>query len=335
MEKVFNLKVGEDVKKGERLDKWLAEQMPEFSRAKIQKLLKSGFLTDVDDEVVMDKNTALCVGDEYVFRVPENDSAGNVMVPENIPLDVLYEDDDIIVVNKPAGMVVHRGAGVSSGTLVNALLYRCKGKLSSVGADTGRQGIVHRLDKDTSGAMMVCKTDIAHLAMQKQFANHEVKREYYAILWGMPNPIAGRIEKNIARNPHSRQEMCVVVDGGKEAITNYETLEVFSGPKFKPLSLVKCVLETGRTHQIRVHMSSIGVPILGDATYGNPSHQLMQIENEKVRELLKMVKRQMLHSKNIEFVHPVTGKKMKFETKLPDDMQTIINFFHCGEWEDV
>ena len=186
---------------------------------------------------------------------------------------------------------------------------------------------MHRLDKDTSGAMMACKTDKAHLEMYKQFANHSVKREYYSILWGMPNPVSGRIEKNIARNPRARQEMTVVVDGGKPAITNYETLEVFSGAKFKPLSLVKCQLETGRTHQIRVHMASLGVPILGDSVYGNPSRHITQIEDEEVRNLVRNVSRQMLHSKNIEFVHPITKQKMKFSTSLPQDMKDIIDFF--------
>ncbi len=325
MENTFHLKVEDSFEKF-RLDKWLSLQLPDISRSKIQKLIKQGCVLDFNDEVVADQNFLIQSGDEYTLVIKEENNNIQVM-PENIPLDVLYEDDDIIVVNKPAGMVVHRGAGVNSGTLVNALLYHCNGKLSSIGAEVGRQGIVHRLDKDTSGAMMACKTDRAHLEMYKQFAKHEVKREYYAILWGMPNPLKGRIEKNIARNPKSRQEMKVVVDSGKPAITNYETLEVFSGAKFKPLSLVKCQLETGRTHQIRVHMASIGVPILGDSVYGNPSKHITQIENEDVRTLIKGISRQMLHSKNIEFLHPITNEKMKFSTDLPSDMQSVIDFF--------
>ncbi len=325
MEKVLSFIVGEEAK-GVRLDKWLSSQVTDFSRVKIQKFIKAGFVLDANEEVVADQNIAVNVGEEYFLNIPEEEKESPVE-PENIPLDILYEDDDIIIINKPAGMVVHRGAGVNSGTLVNALLYHCDGKLSSIGADVGRQGIVHRLDKDTSGAMMACKTDKAHLEMYKQFANHSVKREYYSILWGMPNPVSGRIEKNIARNPRARQEMTVVVDGGKPAITNYETLEVFSGAKFKPLSLVKCQLETGRTHQIRVHMASLGVPILGDSVYGNPSRHITQIEDEEVRNLVRNVSRQMLHSKNIEFVHPITKQKMKFSTSLPQDMKDIIDFF--------
>lgn len=325
MEKTLNFVVGEEAK-GVRLDKWLSSQVQDFSRVKIQKFIKSGFVLDANEEVVADQNMSVKVGDEYVLNIPEEKDTSFVE-PENIPLDILYEDEDIIIINKPAGMVVHRGAGVNSGTLVNALLYHCNGKLSSIGADVGRQGIVHRLDKDTSGAMMACKTDKAHLEMYKQFANHSVKREYYALLWGMPNPVSGRIEKNIARNPRARQEMTVVVDAGKPAITNYETLEVFSGAKFKPLSLVKCQLETGRTHQIRVHMASIGVPILGDSIYGNPSRHITQIEDEEVRNLVRNISRQMLHSKNIEFVHPITKEKMKFSTSLPQDMKDVIDFF--------
>lgn len=324
MENVFTFEVGEEFN-GSRLDKWLATINPDFSRSKIQQFIKKGYLLK-NGEQVESQRIDVQTGEVYVLTIPEK-KVEITMEPENIPLDILYEDDDIIVINKPAGMVVHQGAGVNSGTLVNALLYHCNGKLANIGGDVGRQGIVHRLDKDTSGAMMACKTDRAYHIMRKQFADHSVKREYYALLWGMPNPISGRIEKNIARNPRARQEMTVVYDGGKTAITNYETLEVFSGPKFKPLALVKCLLETGRTHQIRVHMSSIGTPILGDSVYGNPQKHITQVENEDVRNLLMGIDRQMLHSKNIEFTHPITGERMKFETKLPDDMQRIIDFF--------
>ncbi len=216
--------------------------------------------------------------------------------------------------------------------MVNALLYHLKGKLSSIGAEAGRPGIVHRLDKDTSGVMMVCKTDVAHLEMYKQFASHSVNRNYVAVLWGMPTYMSGRIEKNIARNPRSRQEMKVVPDGiGKYAVTNYEVLDVFSGPKFKPLSFVKLKLETGRTHQIRVHMASLGVPILGDQVYGNPSRHITQIENEEVRELVRSVNRQLLHSKTMEFFHPILKKNMKFTAPVPEDMKRVIEFFKPEE----
>ncbi len=322
---VFNFVV-ENEFDGWRIDKWLAKMVPTVSRVRLQKMLKSGFVLDSNDEVVADVRLKISEGDSFTITiVPEEKSF--IMKPQDIPLDILYEDDDLIVINKPAGMVCHQGAGREDGTLVNALLYHTNGVLSSFGAEAGRAGIVHRLDKDTSGAMMACKSDRAHIEMYKQFANHDVKREYYALVWGIVNPVAGVIDKNIGRNPHNRQEMQVMVDGGKKAITNYETLEVFTGSKFKPVSLIKCQLETGRTHQIRVHLASMGNPIIGDAVYGNIPKQLVQIENKEVKTMLASVKRQMLHSKNIEFVHPITKELLKFETKIPDDMQAILDFF--------
>ena len=322
---VFNFVV-ENEFDGWRIDKWLAKMVPTVSRVRLQKMLKSGFVLDSNDEVVADVRLKISEGDSFTITiVPEEKSF--IMKPQDIPLDILYEDDDLIVINKPAGMVCHQGAGREDGTLVNALLYHTNGVLSSFGAEAGRAGIVHRLDKDTSGAMMACKSDRAHIEMYKQFANHDVKREYYALVWGIVNPVAGVIDKNIGRNPHNRQEMQVMDDGGKMAITKYENLEVFTGSKFKPVSLIKCQLETGRTHQIRVHLASMGNPIIGDAVYGNIPKQLVQIENKEVKAMLASVKRQMLHSKNIEFVHPITKELLKFETKIPDDMQAILDFF--------
>ena len=310
-----------------RLDKWLAHIMPVFSRVKIQKMIKAGCVLDANDDVIADVRLKVFKGDSFVVNVlPEEKSF--IMKPQDIPLDILYEDDDLIVLNKPFGMVCHQGAGREDGTLVNALLYHTKGVLSSFGAEAGRAGIVHRLDKDTSGAMLVCKSDRAHIEMYKQFANHDVKREYYALVWGIVNPVKGTIDKNIGRNPKNRQEMQVMLEGGKTAITHYETIEVFTGAKFKPISLVKCVLRTGRTHQIRVHLASIGNPIVGDSVYCNSSKLLSQIENKDVKTFLASVNRQMLHSKNIEFFHPILKKVLKFETDLPYDMQSVIDFFH-------
>lgn len=330
MEQVLDFIVDETNNKV-RVDKWLASLFPQLSRVKVQALIDKGFVTNSKQEVIVDKKLLVKTGDEYFVKIIEEQRETD-MQPENIPVDILYEDDYLVVVNKPAGMVVHKGAGQSNGTLVNALLYHLNGKLSSIGAEAGRAGIVHRLDKDTSGVMVVCKDDEVHLEMAKQFAAHTVNRNYVAILWGMPTHMTGRIEKNIARNPRSRQEMKVVADGiGKPAITNYEVLDVFSGPKFKPLSLVRLKLETGRTHQIRVHMASMGVPVLGDQVYGNPSRHITQIENEEVRELVRGAGRQMLHSKTMEFLHPILKKTMKFSAPVPKDMKDIINFFKPEE----
>lgn len=310
-----------------RLDKWLAHVMPVFSRVKIQKMIKDGFVLDVNDEVVADVRLKVSTGDSFTVNVIPQQRAF-IAKPQDIPLDVLYEDQDLIVINKPAGMVCHQGAGREDGTLVNALLYHTGGILSSFGAEVGRSGIVHRLDKDTSGAMLACKSDRAHIEMYKQFANHEVKREYHALVWGILNPISGTIDKNIIRNPKNRLEMQTSFDNGKSAITHYETLEVFTGAKFKPISLVKCILETGRTHQIRVHLSSLGNPILGDVLYCNSSKFLSQIENKDVKLFLSSISRQLLHSKNIEFFHPILKKVLKFDTDLPYDMLSVIDFFH-------
>lgn len=325
MNETFNLTVGEEFNKY-RIDKWLATVMPDFSRVRLQKMITSGFVLDANDEVVADNNLKISIGDVFTVNVVEEKKSFNVE-PKNIPLDILFEDDDVIVINKPAGMVCHSGAGRESDTLVNALLFHCNGKLSTIGAEAGRAGIVHRLDKDTSGAMMACKTDKAHMEMYKQFSSHSVKREYLSLVWGIVNPIAGVIEKNISRNPRNRQEMKTVIYGGKPAVTNYETMQVFTGAKFKPISLVKCRLETGRTHQIRVHMSSILHPIVGDVVYGNMPRYLVQIENKDVKAKLLDIKRQMLHSKNIEFIHPVSKKLMKFGAVIPEDMKSVIDFF--------
>ena len=326
MEKeVFNFSVEEEFH-GWRIDKWLAKMVPTISRVRLQKLIKAGCLLDSNDDVVVDVRMKIAFGDTFSLTIfPEEKSF--VMKAQEIPLDILYEDEDLVIINKSAGMVCHQGAGREDGTLVNALLYHTGGVLSSFGAEVGRAGIVHRLDKDTSGAMMACKTDRAHIEMYKKFASHDVRREYLALVWGICNPVSGVIEKNIGRNPRNRLEMQVMVEGGKSAITNYETLEVFTGSKFKPISLIKCKLETGRTHQIRVHMASLGNPIIGDSVYGNISKQLSQVEDKEVKAMLSNVKRQMLHSKNIEFEHPVSKKIIKYEAPIPEDMQEVIDFF--------
>ncbi len=308
-----------------RLDKYLSSNITECSRTKIQSLIKSGSVFDKNNNTITNQKIFVNTGDELIINIPSD--TPSIISPENIPLNIVYEDEFLIIINKPAGMVVHEGAGIKNGTLVNALLYHTKGNLSSIGSDVGRSGIVHRLDKDTSGLMVACKTDSCHIAMTEMFASHSIKREYYTLVWGIINPIAGRIEKNIVRNPYKRQEMKVSDSSGKTAITNYETLRVFSGYKFKPISLIKCTLETGRTHQIRVHMNYIGNPILGDSVYCNTQKYLTQIENIEVKNILKNIKRQMLHSKTIEFIHPITNQNLKFTSKLPSDIEEIISFF--------
>jgi len=308
---------------GARIDKFLAMLMSNaVSRVQIQRTLKAGGVLDADGIPVANNSMRVSAGQEYSIEIIE--AVETPAMPENIPLDILYEDDDVIIVNKPAGMVVHSGAGVTSGTLVNALLYHTK--LSSIGAGAGRPGIVHRLDKDTSGAMMACKTDEAHIEMYKKFEKHAVSRDYIALAWGMPPVPADKISANIARDPRNYQRFVTTSAGGKNAITHYETMKVFTGVGFRPLTLLKLSLETGRTHQIRVHLESIGHPIVGDATYAGRLNMLNTIENKELRMKIIGIKRQMLHSKNIEFTHPRTGKQVTIETEIPRDMRDIIDF---------
>jgi 23S rRNA pseudouridine1911/1915/1917 synthase len=318
----YNLTVAEEFD-GARLDKWLAIAVPGVSRARVQRMIKDGFVSRAGGAVVADTSLKVSAGDSF-DAVVEPLATPESMKAEDIPLSILYEDDDLVVVDKPAGMVVHKGAGVDSGTLVNALLFHTGGRMSPVGAKLERPGIVHRLDKDTSGAMVACKSEAAHRAMRRMFERHEVKRDYMAIVWGIIAPSSGTIDRNIARNPRDHTKMHAVTEGGRNAVTHYETEEVFAGAKFKPLSLLRLRLETGRTHQIRVHMADAGHPVVGDAAYGNMPRLLSQVENKEVKAALASAGRQMLHSLNIEFIHPVTGRKIACDAPLPGDMRKLI-----------
>ena len=304
---------------GERLDKWLASSVPDTSRTRISKLIKEGFIDGLGGASATDVSRKVAAGEQFTLTLVPRASKTPPQ-PENIPLSILYEDDDIIVIDKPSGMVVHRGNGVEGGTLVNALLHHTGGRLSTIGAEAGRMGLVHRRDKDTSGAMVACKTDRAHIAMYKMFEKHEVKRDYTALVWGRPVPAAGTIDKHIARNPRIFDRMKVVSEGGRAAITHYETRQVFPH-----VSLLRLALETGRTHQIRVHMRSTGTPVLGDKTYGQDNRFLKTIENSEEKRLLIGAKRQMLHSANISFTHPILGAEGELEAPMPADMARILS----------
>jgi 23S rRNA pseudouridine1911/1915/1917 synthase len=309
---------------GERIDKWLPRVVPGVSRTRLQRLVRGGYASDADGVVVADTSLRVREGESYRLVVPEIQPASPPQ-PEDIPLDVLYEDDDVIVVNKPAGMVVHQGAGVDSGTLVNALLHHTGGRLSPVGAGLGRQGIVHRLDKDTSGAMVAAKSEAAHRALYKQFEKHEVRRRYSALVWGVPNPAAGTIDAPIARDRKDHTRMCIA-EHGKPAVTHYETIEAFTGAKRKPISLLSLILETGRTHQIRAHMRHIGNPVVGDAVYGDMPRHLREVEDKEAKAMLAGISRQMLHSRDIEFAHPITGAKIRRDASMPEDMKSLLEF---------
>jgi 23S rRNA pseudouridine1911/1915/1917 synthase len=296
---------------GARIDKTLADLLPELSRARVQALIAEGRVSR--DGAPMTDASARALAGDYRLEIPP--PAAAEPVAENIPLTVLYEDADLIVVDKPAGMAVHPAPGSESGTLVNALLHHCGTSLSGIGG-VARPGIVHRIDKDTSGVVVVAKTDAAHQGLSTLFAAHDIERSYVALTRGAPYPLSGTIEGNIARSTHDRKKMALVKTGGRHAVTHYRVERSF-GPAEKLLAArVACRLETGRTHQIRVHLASKGTPCLGDPTYGSGPPA------EKVRAAIREagLARQALHAAVLGFRHPVTGERLRFESPLPPDM---------------
>jgi 23S rRNA pseudouridine1911/1915/1917 synthase len=295
---------------GQRLDKALAEAVPLYSRERLKNLVQGGRLSGPAG-VIWDPATKMKGGEALRLDVPE--ARPSDTVAQDIPLTIVHEDDHLLVVDKPAGLVVHPAAGNYDGTMVNALLHHCAGRLSGIGG-VARPGIVHRIDKDTSGLLVVAKTDKAHEGLAAQFARHDVDRRYTAVVGGVPVPPAGRIEGALARSTANRQKMAIVKDGrGKHAITHFRTVATFDGA-----AQVECRLETGRTHQIRVHMASIGHALLGDAVYGRTPGKLVPLLKDLAFE------RQALHAATLGFVHPVTQEKLCFESPLPADMVALI-----------
>ncbi|MEI8139933.1 MAG: RluA family pseudouridine synthase [bacterium] len=291
--------------KGKRLDAWLSLVQPDLSRARIQDLIRSGHIT-LNGKPTK-PSQSLITGQEIQINVPAPVEVD--LKPEAIPLDILFEDTDLIVLNKPAGLVVHPAAGHASGTLVNALLSHCS-DLAGIGGEK-RPGIVHRLDRDTTGVMVVAKNDMAMKALADQFKHRQTTKEYLALVWGHLNPSSGRTETLIGRNPHDRKKMCTKPDIGRNAITNYETQE-----KFTNTSLLRIHIETGRTHQIRVHMAHLGHSIIGDPQYGRPRHNVLPVA---------IPLRQMLHAAQLTFMHPVSGQTLTVKAPLPEDMQVLID----------
>ena len=297
-----------------RLDKWLASAT-ELSRSRVSGLIEQGqVLFDGIPVTAQDRKTA--AGEVYRIVLPPPVEA--VPQAQEIPLDIVYEDDDVLVLNKPAGMVVHPAAGNHEGTLVNALLAHCRESLSGIGGVI-RPGIVHRLDKETSGLMVVAKNDAAHNGLSSQFAVHSLERSYLALIWGMLSPSCGVVETQIGRSPVNRKKMAVVASGGKRAETHYQMLDTYAGGA---VSLVKCTLKTGRTHQVRVHMTALGHPLVGDKTYGKTPRQALH--SEMLKQAAEF-SRQALHSYRMSFEHPITRKTMRFEIPLPADMQAVVD----------
>jgi 23S rRNA pseudouridine1911/1915/1917 synthase len=302
-----------------RLDACLSELLPEISRNQLKNYIEEGFVKSKNGDNITPA-TKVKTGDVFTVKIPEVREAE----PEaqDIPLDIVYEDDDLLVVNKEVGMVVHPAAGNYDGTLVNAILFHCKDSLSGIGG-VQRPGIVHRLDKDTSGLMIVAKNDKAHKHLSKQLEKRKLSRVYSAIVWGNPSPSQGVIQTNIGRSKTNRKKMSVLgEDAGKEAITNYKTLKTFE----RKLCLVECKLETGRTHQIRVHMTHIGCPLLGDQVYGRNKLGKYKFTQEQ-KDVLQGMSRQALHAREISFIHPTTKEEMTFSCEMPGDMQKVISVF--------
>lgn len=306
---------------GERLDKVLAERLPEISRTRLKALILEGCVKI--DKGILNKPSLKLDGDEIItVDVPE--AIDDTPQPENILLDIVYEDEHLLVINKPAGLVVHPAAGHQQGTLVNALLYHCQDSLSGIGG-VKRPGIVHRLDQDTTGLMVVAKTDKAHAGLSEQLADKSVYRVYHALCLGKMIPPTGRIVRSLDRHPSNRLKQTVVKRGGREAVTNYRLLETYRDE----LSLVECRLETGRTHQIRVHMLDRKNPIVCDPLYGpQPTAINAAIKrggwDEKVEEAFTAFPRQLLHAKELGFIHPVTGDETLHEIDYPADFKEIL-----------
>ena len=297
---------------GWRLDRALADAVPTLSRERLKVLIAAGQVQR-DGILTRDPAKRAAAGDIFTVAVPDPTPAHNEA--QDIPLVVAYEDEHLIVVDKPAGLVVHPACGNLDGTLVNALLHHCGGSLSGIGG-VARPGIVHRIDKDTSGLMVAAKTDRSHEGLAKQFAAHSIDRRYKAIVGGVPKPSAGSVDAPLGRSPQNRKKMAIVA-GGKRAVTHYSTIERLGGA-----ALVECRLETGRTHQVRVHMASLGHALLGDPVYGRTKGNQ--------RALLERLgfQRQALHAARLGFIHPVTGAALAFESQLPADMQELFTELH-------
>jgi 23S rRNA pseudouridine1911/1915/1917 synthase len=295
---------------GWRFDRALADALPTLSRERLKALISSGQVSGSDGALVRDPAKKAIGGDTFSVVVPDPTPAHNEA--QDIPLVVAFEDEHLIVIDKPAGLVVHPAAGNLDGTLVNALLHHCDGSLSGIGG-VARPGIVHRIDKDTSGLMIAAKTDRAHVGLAKQFADHSIDRRYKAIVYGRLSKTSGTIDAPLARSPQNRKKVAIV-SNGKRAVTHWRLLGAL-----REATLVECKLETGRTHQVRVHMASIGHPLLGDPVYGRTKQA-----HRKDLETLNF-RRQALHAAVLGFIHPITSNALSFESEMPADMQELFD----------
>jgi len=321
---------------GQRADRFLAGKLAPLSRSRIKALIKEGAAT-CNGAPLTDPNAPVQAGAAYTLSVPDPRPA--TPEPQEIPLDILHEDADLIIINKPAGMAVHPAPGSWDGTLVNALLHHCKGELPGIGG-VQRPGIVHRLDKNTTGVMVVAKTEAAHRGLSPLFAKHDIERVYRAITRGAPRPLSGTVKAPIARATGDRKKMAVprgaVPESARDATTHYKSLETFGllekGTGLAAAALIQCRLETGRTHQIRVHLSHIGAPLVGDDVYGRHRGVKAYGSGEAFMAATKAARgfpRQALHAAVLGFVHPVSGEEVRFEAPLPEDMGQLLELLRA------
>ena len=318
MKNIINLIV-KDIENGQRVDQFISNNKKDLSRTRIKNLILNKNLK-INKKIIIDPSKKIYVNDNINLEIPVPQKAS--LKPFNFKLDIFHEDKDLLVINKPAGISMHPGAGDYDKTLVNALMHYDSKNLSNIG-DELRPGIVHRIDKDTSGLIVVAKNNLAHEKLSNQFSEHSIKRIYQALIWGKLRPQSGKIETLITRSSKNRQLMEVGLTKGKKAVTNYKTLEVFENEKIPTFSLIECKLETGRTHQIRVHMSYKGNNILGDKKYKKKFKKFKNI-NETLEKNILSLDRQFLHAKTIGFIHPTTGKELEFTSNLPQDLDNIL-----------
>ena len=318
MKNIINLIV-KDTENGQRVDQFISNNKKDLSRTRIKNLILNKNLK-INKKIIIDPSKKIYCNDNINLEITVPQKAS--LKPFNFKLDIFHEDKDLLVINKPAGISMHPGAGDYDKTLVNALMHYDSKNLSNIG-DELRPGIVHRIDKDTSGLIVVAKNNLAHEKLSNQFSEHSIKRIYQALIWGKLRPQSGKIETLITRSSKNRQLMEVGLTKGKKAVTNYKTLEVFENEKIPTFSLIECKLETGRTHQIRVHMSYKGNNILGDKKYKKKFKKFKNI-NETLEKNILSLDRQFLHAKTIGFIHPITGKELEFTSNLPQDLDNLL-----------
>jgi 23S rRNA pseudouridine1911/1915/1917 synthase len=315
------IKFSVDIKNsGKRLDTFLAERIKDYTRSYLKKLIEQKQVK-LNNAIFISPSKKIKCNDQISINIDEKEILD--LVPKKIKLDVIYEDKHILVLNKPKGMVVHPGAGNYKKTLVNALLYKYKNNLSDMNG-AQRPGIVHRIDKETSGLLVIAKNNLAHASLGDQFSKHTIGRKYLCLCWGVVRPLNGKISTLIKRDKKNRQLMTVSDISGKKAITNYKTLKVFNIKDIPKISLIECELETGRTHQIRVHLKYKGTSLLGDKQYGKKNLKFKKINNKFFLKL-NMLSGQTLHAKTLEFIHPSTKKWMSFSSELPNEFKKILN----------